>query len=405
MADKNKRQKRKEAKDVKRGEAITSEAAKHGVNVDAPVGIGPLGAERKAAIDKRISESVGEEFREGLSQFQHRFKAPDVKGPAALDKEQLKKSYKKQRRAKLGDIFVGALKGISGEKIDPSQFKFTRIKTEREAQYDQYKNASQSAKKRLDEWETKYTDDQLDYLNSKLEDKGISELEKQKINQIKAQIEKTKGETKWKKRQPYARSSAKAKPLYTHQTPEGNWKITNQKNPYSDLYYKLTGNSPAIVNEIGKLSGLPIDPKTGELKSGLKDSEVERLSNTLLSNVFDIQVDEQGNQLAVPKAGRENFLQDLSSYIASTKELKSERDRLRSEMETELYNVSGWGKDAKKEAIEEKYFSLIEDAENQLKESESKLKLMLGGESTESTTQSTQTPTSDQSELDKIYNL
>jgi len=382
-----KKAERQQKKDVKLEKQVTTEAADFGVDLDSPVAPGPMGAGKKAEIDKRVQDYAEDYQVEGLKKFQQLHDAPGSTAPGQLDKERLKRSLRREKRAKFGDVLTSLGRGFQGKSVDPSKFMSSKIRKERQDLYEQYKGASQASRKSDAVWKAKYLDEQLKYLNSKLRDPAMSELEKQQIEKLKAQTEKAKVETEWKRKQPYYKptaSTAKAKPIYTHQTPEGNWNITNQKNPYSDLYYKLSGNSPVVVNELAKLAGHATDD-TGSLKRNLSASEVERFSNSLLSKAFDMKVDEQGNQVAIPKPGKENFMEDLSSYIDSSNQLKAEVQRLNEEREAEIYKVDnfmGIGETADKDAINNKYDELVAKAESKLSESESGLKSLLSGKST-----------------------
>jgi len=372
---------RKEKKDAKLGQQISSEAKEYGVDIDKPiVPVGPLGAKKKAEIDKRILDYAQEDLREGLKKFQSLKKGPEETSPI-LEKDRLKRSLRREKRARFGDILTAFGRSFQGKEI--GQLQAPKIRKERTALYNQYKDAVAQSRKKLSEWESKYTDEQLDYLDSKLKDSKTSELEKQKIKKIKAQIEKTKVEADWLRKKPYSKASAKVKPIYTHKTKEGNWQLTNQKQPYSDLYYKLTGNSPTLINELAKISGHATD-KTGSLKRNLSTDEIERFSNTLLSKAFEIQVDDQGNQIAIPKKGKEQFLQNISSSIEETNSLKKQLEEIESQRESEIYNVSGWGKSGKIEDINEKYDQIVSTIKNNLKVSEDTLRSMLEGNDIES---------------------
>ena len=227
---------------------------------------------------------------------------------------------------------------------------------------------------------------------------------------MQAEINKLNVEANWKKKQPYRKQTTRAgkvKPIYTHQTDDGNWQVTNQKNPYSDLYYKLTGNSATIINEIAKLAGNAVDD-TGALKRNLSVAETERLSNTLLSKAFDIQVDDKGNQVAVPKPGMENFMPEISSSMASNNQLKADRKRLQEEFDyaiTNVTNPSGWDdKDSETERINKEYEVLISEADSKIKVSEAKLQAMLSGDNTGVTPSPTNKGSITKQEASKLRN-
>jgi len=392
---------RKEKKDIKLGEEISSEAKSFGVDVDKPASTIPLGAGKKAEIDKRISDATRDDFKEGLKKFQQLQAGPNIATPEQLNKEKLKKDLRSQKRAKFGDILTGLGRGLQGKSIDPAMYQTSIKRKEREDQYNQFKDASKASQEKLKEWEAGYAQQQIDYLKT-LSDNETSNLKKRKIEE---EIKNLETKTQWQKNKPYYKpssASAKEKTLYTSQDDQGNWNMTNQKNPYSDLYYKLTGNSQNIVNELAKQWGMPVDPKTNELKSSVNTYDIERFSNTLLSKAFDIKVDDNGNQIAIPKPGKENFLQELNSIISEKTRLQLVKDQLETQRESELYDVSGFNKDSKKERVNAKYDSLINKAETELQDADSKFKNMMDGTEAKSSTK--EKSTSPQSELDSIYN-
>lgn len=381
----DKRTARKEKKDVKLGAQIASETEKAGVDLKAPVSTGPLGAKEKAEIDKRIREATEKDLRGGLQKFQQLYKAPNIETPKAPSEEQLKRSLRRERRAKLGDILTGLGRGFRGASVDPSQFRGSQIRKEREDQYTQYKEASKKSKQRLEEWSAGYAQKQIDYLES-LKDTGMSDLKKQKIE---AEIENIKTRTKWQKDKPYYKPSAPGKPktTYTHQTKDGNWEITNRKNPYSDLYFKLSGDNKTIINELAKLSGRAVD-ESGSLKRAMSADETEKISNSLISIMFDIQIDDKGNQVAVYKDDKEYFLGELNSEITNANILKEDKQELEAKRDRELYEAEstfkfgfGTSKEEAQEEINQKYDALIQKADIKLKESEGNINSMLGGES------------------------
>jgi hypothetical protein len=171
------RKKRQQGRVERLTEKRKAEAKKAGVDLDKPIDIGPLGTERKARIDKAMQEGVQEDLRAGLKKIQSVRQAPkvDVAEKPVIDLDI--KDVRKERRAKIANIMSAFGQGLAGEAVDP--FKYTRpLKEERLAQYEQYKSTSQAAKQRLDEWETGYIDEQLEYLKSKLKDPATTELQK-----------------------------------------------------------------------------------------------------------------------------------------------------------------------------------------------------------------------------------
>lgn len=401
-----KKDKRIAAKDLKLEQQISSEAGKYGIDLNQ-VPTGPMTEEAKKRITESIKQGAAKDLTSDIEAYSKAYQIPKYLDQPTLDKEKLKQDLRRQKRAKISDVLVALGRGFQGKEIDPSKFATSKIKQEREKQYQQFKDISMANKARAEQWESKYRDDLVNYLKDKIKDKKTSDLEKLKTQQILAQIEKTKVETAWKKNQPYYNpSTTKAKPTYTKKIDEG-WQMTNKQNPYSDLYYKLTGNSPLLINELAKIAGHATDD-SGALKRNLSSDEIERFSNSILSKAFDFKTDEQGNQIAVPKPGQENYISNLSNSINSINNLKSEKQKIQDELDAELYNISGWGAESKKEKLRAEYEPLLNEADSNIKKYESELNSLLGGNSTSTSNNSSSntnnTDTSQQSTFLDIVN-
>ena len=143
---KENKEKRQAARDAKLGAQISTETKEAGLDPAPISNAGPLGAAQKAEIDARFNKSVKEDQREGLAKFQQQTKAHNIADPTRPSDEQLKRSLRKQKRAKLGDILTGISRGYRGQSVDPSQFRGTKIRSDREALYTKYKDAKEAAK-------------------------------------------------------------------------------------------------------------------------------------------------------------------------------------------------------------------------------------------------------------------
>lgn len=209
---KEKRQERQQEKVSKLTEERKSEARKAGYDVDKPIDVGPPGPERKKRIDESIRQGVEGDIRTGLENIQSLRKAPDVKVPEMPNPEYSIQDVRKQRRARIGDILTGFSKGWQGDFSNPQQYQ-SRLKDENLAQYEQYKTASESAKKTLQDWENNYINEQLDYINKRIQDPTTSELEKIQLQKAQVQLENErvkKGITSERLRQ--LKEEGKAKP-------------------------------------------------------------------------------------------------------------------------------------------------------------------------------------------------
>ena len=395
MAKKDRQEKRAERKDIrdtkkdiKLEEKISSETGKHGIDLDN-LPAGPMTEASKQQITQAVTEGATKDVVDSATGFSKAYATPKYLDRPELKEEQLKKEARREKKARIWDAIGAVGRGLQGKEIDTSKFKSAQIRQGREDQYTEFRDISKANKATAQKWEGNYRNDLIDFLDQKLQDKGTSEMEKIKYQQALAQLEKTKAETKYVKNKPYSTASTKTKPTYTHQSEEGNWQMTNQKNPYTDLYYKMSGNSPALINAFAKISDFPLN-KEGGLARSLSDSDVERLSNDLLSKAFDIQVDDNGNQVAIPKPGKENLLQNLSSSISASEQAQEKISQLETEMKNEIYNAEGstfLGMGTSKESvintIKEKYKPLISQAQAELDTSESKVKSMFSGDNTQ----------------------
>lgn len=188
---KEKRQERQQGRVDKLTKERKAEAKQAGVDLDKPMDIGPLGSERKERIDQVMREGVKGDMREGLQKIQSLRTAPETKVSELPKAKYDIEDVRAERRAKIADILNTFGSTIGGESVSPTMYR-DRLKGERLAQYEQYKGTSQAAKQRLREWENAYIDEQLDYLNQKLDDPKITDLEKNQIEKSKIQLEQEK---------------------------------------------------------------------------------------------------------------------------------------------------------------------------------------------------------------------
>lgn len=185
---KEKRQERQKEKVDKFTENIKSEARQAGYNVDTPIDIGPMGSERKKRIDETINQGVEGEIKTGLEKIQSLRTPPDVEIPEMPNPQYNIKDVRKQNMAKVGDILTSFSKGYRGQQLDPTFFR-DKLKSGLLSQFEQYKGSSEAAKKTLRDWETNYINEQLDYINKRLQDPGTSELQKYQLEKARVQLE------------------------------------------------------------------------------------------------------------------------------------------------------------------------------------------------------------------------
>ena len=122
-----------------------------------------MDAERKAEIDKRVSDFADDELKEGLAKFQGMYKAPNIQVPEKPTYEPTIKDVRKAKRAKIADILNALGSGLKGQEVDPTMFR-DRLERKRSEDYLKYKDIATKGKKQLDTWSSKYMQDQLNYL-------------------------------------------------------------------------------------------------------------------------------------------------------------------------------------------------------------------------------------------------
>jgi len=216
----DKKEERKQRREQRQQSKI--EKYKAGLNEQPTIDVGPLGAERKANIDKKISDYAGDEFKEGLSKFQKLHKAPGINVPEKPIYEPTIKDVRKAKRAKIADILTAFGKGIQGQQVNPTEFR-DRLNRKRSEDYLKYKDIATKGRQQLDVWSNKYTQDQLNYLEG-LKKTETSPLKQQKIQ---AEINKLKADTNAANALAEARRKRKAAtskgpyPTYEYKTGEG----------------------------------------------------------------------------------------------------------------------------------------------------------------------------------------
>ncbi len=391
---KSKKQLRQEKRDALATTKIDTEAGKYGIDLDnlqkAPVTEGV-----KTRITEGVKSIGDKEFASDIESFSKSYVDPAMVQTPALDREALKESAKRQRRARWADALVGFGAGLQGRVADPGAMLTTRLERERNLEFQEFRKISEANKKSQEAWSHQYRNDLLDFLNDKIQDQNTSKADRIKYEQAAEKIQLSKDQLELRREELAARKAgkyyaprstpSKVKPVYTQELADKTWRITNAKNPYSDLYYKLTGNSPTIINEVAKMAGHTTE-EDGTLKRNLSADEIERFSNTLLSRMFTVSTDEAGNRIATPKPGMENYMSDLSSKISELDTLNAEKQSL----ENEGMQKASVTKDKKdKASILEDYATQVGEIDQQLKQSKSDVKTLLEGKSIKKTTTST----------------
>ena len=182
---------RREARQQERINRLTEQRQRERekAGVDEPIDIGPLGSERKARIDAAINEGQAEDLLGGLRTIQRTYGAPEVDAPELPEQDPITiRDVRRQRRHKIQDALGRAGRALQGK--EQTEGKLDRAERERGEQYQQYLDSASQAKKTLQDWETGYIKEQLDYINKQIDDPATSELKKVQLEQARVRLEK-----------------------------------------------------------------------------------------------------------------------------------------------------------------------------------------------------------------------
>ncbi|MCK5614715.1 hypothetical protein KAR91_73315 [Candidatus Pacearchaeota archaeon] len=378
-----KKDERQARREQRVSEMVSTQASRYGLDL-ANLPKAPLTEDAKKRITEGVSQSTADDFTSEIEGFAKAYSKPSMITTPELSEEQLKQSARKQRKARWLDALYGFGEGLQGRTADPRAMVGKRLQRERGETFQEYRSLTEQNKKAQEIWENQYRNDLIKFVDDKIKDKSTSTAEKAKYKQFQDQLKLQQDRLQLSREELEARkagkyyaprsTSAKAAPIYTEQIEGGAWQITNAKNPYSDLYYKLTGNSPAVINEMAKIAGHTTE-EDGTLKRNLSADEIERFSNTLLSRMFTVSTDEDGNRIATPKPGMENYLGNLSNKIADVKRLETE---IQNTAEEQML-VTKDARRREKTKLNLEFDSKLNDLESQLDNAQSEIKNLLDG--------------------------
>lgn len=314
MADKDlKRLEKKEERDIRRqaksdikdyqlGRDVAAEASRFGVDLSKPTDIGPLTQQRKEQIDKDILGAIDDSRKGTMQTIQSLYKAPSQPEMPQLSEEALKRSMRREKRARILDAISAIGQGMQGRDIDTSRFLSSQLRGEREAQYSKYRQAQQAARKGAADWEEGYRNKMIGYLEDQLkQDPAMSDA---KRREIEARINKLNIEAEWKRKQPYYKPSSQR---------------TSQQPGYKDEFY-LKGSNPYT----SVLYSISDDPES--LFPALQDgtyspTQKEDAAKQIILQMYDIKTDERGNQYLMPKEGKEGYLSQVRSDVETQRKV------------------------------------------------------------------------------------
>lgn len=361
-----KRDARKAGREAKRdtaaGDIISKESGRYGIDLD-DLTASPVGDAAKTRITEGVSQAVEAEKWDGakkIAGFQKAYSGPSLEDRPSLDAKALKESARKQRKSAWVDMLTAFGQGVRSGRVDPESLRSTKFKRERDVEFQQYRDITERNKKTKNLWEHQNRQDLLEFVNKQIADKNISDAEKKKYEDAAAQI-KTKN-AQWEKEFGLKQEQLKARKEGKYYAPRSTGaRGTASKTRYTDKYYEISGNSPAVINELAKITGGYAVDDDGNLKNTLRPAEAERLSNTLVTRMFK-EDPETGEFIPIP--GMENYIDDLSNSIDASKAKQSEISALEAEQYEKTKDANRW----QKPKINAAYITRINQAEAELEQ-------------------------------------
>lgn len=384
---------RKNKRDVKLKEKVGDEAAEIGIDLKNLTKV-PVSEPGKRRITDSIKQTTTSEIAKDLDRFHDAYANPTFEDQPELNEAKLAQQAKKEKRAKWADALY--ILGQGG-KADPSKYVSNKLERERDQQYQNYKTVTDKNKRAKEIFEHQYRKDLLEFINKKLKDEQLDQAEKNKWqnaadklgeeirqfneklpiekgklklgeDQLAGKMELGRGELALKDKELDLRAQGKiggrgsskvpVDPVYTELLEDKkSWQLTNAKNPYSDLMLKLSGNSPELLNEFAKISGYATDNE-GNVKGNLTAGQIENLSNTIVSQMFDIKESPEGVRIASPKPGMENYIKDISKEMTLINALKEQVEHLQSIRQESIDNAGWFKKDDVRDAFDQDITSI-----------------------------------------------
>ena len=306
--EKSNRELRQERREQRINDQIKTETGAYGINLSQLSKV-PLTDSSKKNITNQVKQIASEEFANDIDNFSKAYVYPSLDPVPELNEEELKKSARRQRIAKWADALSAFGKGLSGRPVNPENFASTRLQRDRDAQYQNYKTATERNRRIQEIRDNKYLDDLLNFVQEKQKETTLSAAEKEKYRLLEEQIKASNRKTALGESQLAARrdnsyydtrkktARANQKPVYTQQNEDGSWQLSSGKTPYTDLLYSMTNNPDALF------------PDPGNRR--YTTAEKEDMAKQIISQGFTISTDKNGNAVAVPIQGKENYIEQL----------------------------------------------------------------------------------------------
>jgi hypothetical protein len=302
---------------------------------DLKISADKIYSEDLATSIKGISEAIGEAPQEPLP---------------VINYKDLQESARKQRRAGWADALYAFGEGLQGRTANPNAMVGTRFQRERDQKFQEYKNTVERNRKVKQIWEQKRNDEILDWILERKNDQTLSAADREKYRLLEAQISSSNrktalGESELAARKDNTYYNSKTgktaqNPVYTQQLDNGSWQLSSGKTPYTDLLYSLTDDPGQLFPDP---DGRRYSP-----------AEKEDLAKQIISQSFRLSTDKNGNTIAKPIQGRENYIQQLPVKREITKldESISEAEQDFSKLESKYANAKRGDKATLKAALE-----------------------------------------------------
>ena len=395
----------REQKRIEKDEAVLKpQAGRYNVDLDA-FPKGPMTENRKNQITKNVKKLASKEMAEDLDAFAKAYGKPSFEEPPQIDKDEMLKSARKERRAKFGDALYTFGEGLQGRTADPEKLMGTRLERERDKRFSQYKGATERNRLHNAAWESKYREDALAYIDKQLAQENLDKeqalkyqamrdklaaekdmfdakmgLEGDRIQLGRDELEaKRKGEGTFKKWPPSKYGSSKKE----------------KESVYSDMRSQI---DPSLITQIAKASGGHEMTDDGVLAKPLDKAQYDRYADNILSQMYEVTTDANGKETLVPKPGKETLLADVTTLINEQNDLNREIEKLEAEKISEMKGGFLWLQDdpeggkTSSATLRKRYEDKIAKAQDDLIKSQRKLKNTIGGIETEEAIPPSPTP-------------
>jgi hypothetical protein len=358
---------REAKRDTKAGDIVSTESGRYGIDLD-DLQKSPIGEAGKKRITEGVSQATNAEkwgVADKIAGFQKAYSGPALEDRPGLDEKALKESARKQRRSAWVDALSAFGQGVTTGRVDPESLRSTKFKRERDTEFQNYRDITERNKKTKNLWEHQNRKDLLDFVNKQIDDEKVVEADRIKYKDIADKIvrENAKFDKEFglkERAQTTREAELKARKEGKYYAPKSGTG-TSSKTRYTDKYYEISGNSPAVINEFAKITGGYAVDDDGNLKNTLRPAEAERLSNTLIKRMFK-EDPETGEFIPIP--GMENYIDDLSASIEQSKAKQTEIANLETEKYEKVKDANRW----KKNDIEEEYTAKINQAQAELEQ-------------------------------------